>query len=802
MKKIFQLILAAVLMLVPAMVSAQTRISGQVLDSQKLSVIGASVMEKGTGNGCITDADGRFELILQGSEPVIEIACLGYKTIEMPVAGRAVFDITMSEDTEMLQEVVVTALGIQRDKKALGYAISNVDGDNLNTFSKVNPLEALSGQVAGLNISSSGSGAGGSSKITIRGVSSLTGSNEPLYVIDGVPMDNTGGVSAQAGGLYGGTDYGNAANNVNADDIESISVLKGGAAAALYGSRGQNGVIMITTKKGSKRDDSLGIKYGYSISVSRPSIKPEFQNGYSQGTAGKFSATDYQSWGKKMDGSDVTNFLGQSQTLNAIAAHPYDEYFKTGITHNHNVSISQRTEKMGVYLSFTNTSDRGIVPGNRIDKNSVTLRYDTKIGNVLTLDAKANYIDQKAKNRPNLGGSPDNPVYAMYYMPRSVDITSLKNYRTNQGLPVIWTEQYEDAGNGNFIASDNFAFAKSPLLNNPYWSENMNTNYDNRKRLIGFVELNLDIAELFSLPFNFTLKGRAGIDYYNDERFRKTATNTYYKTSGLATMSLINSSFVEENYDFLLNAHHRFGKFGFNASFGGNLMHRKVNSISNSSESGMINLEGNYVVQNFKNVISSQGIAESEIQSLYAFLSLDWDNMVFLDVTARNDWTSVLSPANRSIFYPSVSGSWLISETFNLGRSVDMLKLRASYAAVGSGGNYTSSRYNVYGTSANQFHGLPYGFIPASRVNPDLKSEYTVSAEVGANLIMWKNRFNVDLSWYSNGTKDQIFTAPLAPSSGYSSGIINAGYIKNSGVEAQLRGILVETNGNGGSVQT
>lgn len=773
---------------------AQNTVSGTVVDNAGQTVIGAYIVEKETSNGVITDMDGQFQITLTTSDPVITISCIGYKTQDITVGDRSVFNVVLQEDSELLEEVVVTALGIKREKKALGYAISNVEGDNLTSFSKINPLEALSGQVAGLNISGSGSGAGGSSKVTIRGVSSLTGTNEPLYVVDGVPMDNTGGVDggSDGSGLYGGTDYGNSANNINPDDIESISVLKGGAAAALYGSRGQNGVIMITTKKGAKKDEGLGVRYGYQISVSTPSVMPDFQNEYSQGSAGQFLATNYQSWGRKMDGSIVTNFLGQEQALSPVSEHPYDEYFRTGISHNHNVSVSNRTERMGVYFSFTNTSENGIVPQNNIRKNSFTLRFDTKIADFLTLDAKANYIDQKAHNRPNLGGSPDNPVYSMYYLPRSVSLDMLKDYRTNAGLPVIWTHQYSSNG-GNIIAGDDFAFASSPLLSNPYWSENLNTNDDKRKRLIGFVEVNLDFTKLFDLPFNLSLKVRGGIDYYNDERNRHTATNTYYKANGLATMSLINSSFSEENYDFLLNGNHRFGKFGLNASFGGNLMKRKVYSTSNSSESGLINEEGNYVLQNFNNLITAQGIAESEIQSLYAFLSMDWDNQVFLDITARNDWTSVLSPENWSIFYPSFSGSWLISETFDLGPKVDLLKVRASWASVGSGGNYTSSRYNVYGTSSNQFHGLPYGFIPASRVNPDLKSEYTISYETGVNLIMWKNRLNVDLAYYSNGTKDQIFTTPLAPSSGYATGIINAGYIKNSGFEAQLKGSLIET---------
>ena len=771
---------------------AQKVIKGQISDSKGIPVIGATILEKGTTNGTITDFDGNYSLEVASATSVLQYSYIGYVTQEIKVGNNTVINVTLIEDTQALEEVVVTALGIKRDKKALGYAVSNVEGGNLSAFSKVNPIEGLSGQVAGLNISTSGSGAGGSAKVTIRGVSSLTGPNEPLYVVDGVPMDNTGGVDggADGTGMYGGTDYGNAANNINADDIESISVLKGGAAAALYGSRGQNGVIMITTKKGAKKEDRVGIKYGYQIQVSTPTIKPEFQNSYSQGSAGKFNPTDYQSWGKKMDDSEVTNFLGQTQLLSPINEHPYDTYFKTGISHNHNVSVSNRTDKMGVYFSLTNTNDNGIVPGNEIKKNSLTLRFDTKLGKYITLDAKANYIDQKANNRPNLGGSPDNPVYALWYIPRSVNLASLQNYQTNAGIPVIWTEQYSTM-DGNVIAPDNITYAKSPLLNNPYWSENLNTNYDKRKRIIGFVEMNFDIAKMFNLPFNLNFKARGGIDYYNDERQRQVANNTYYKKSGLATLSLINSSFSEENYDFLLNGSHRFGKFGLNASVGGNLMRRNIYSTNSSSESGMINKEGYYVLQNFNNLVSAQGIAESEIQSLYAFVSMDWDSQFFLDITARNDWTSVLSPKNWSIFYPSVSGSWIISETFDLGENIDMLKLRGSWAAVGSGGNYSSSRYNVYGTSANQFHGLPYGFIPSSRVNSDLRSEYTISSEIGANLIMWQNRLNFDLSYYTNGTKDQIFTAPLAPSSGYAKGIINAGYIKNSGVEMQVKGSVI-----------
>lgn len=301
-------------------VYAQRSIIGQVKDKAGMTVIGVTILEKGTSNGTITDFDGNYQIEVSSDKAVLQFSYIGFITKELIVGSQKVINVTLEEDTQKLEEVVVTALGIKRDKKALGYAVSNVDGNNLSAFSKVNPIEALSGQVSGLNISTSGSGAGGSSKVTIRGVSSLTGSNEPLYVVDGVPMDNTGGVDggSDGSGMYGGTDYGNAANNINADDIESISVLKGGAAAALYGSRGQNGVIMITTKKGSQKDNKLGIKYGYQLQLSTPSIKPNFQNQYSQGSAGKYIATDYQSWGQKLDGSEVVNFLGQKQTLSVI----------------------------------------------------------------------------------------------------------------------------------------------------------------------------------------------------------------------------------------------------------------------------------------------------------------------------------------------------------------------------------------------------------------------------------------------------------------------------------------------------
>lgn len=789
MRKLFGILLITLSMMLTVPLTAKS-VHGRVLGPDSQPLIGAGVFEKGSAsNGTVTDMDGNYQINTVGDNPVLVFSYIGCVSQEIKVGESPVINVTLQDAANELNSVVVTALGIKREAKALGYAVTNVSGEVMPAFSKTNPLQALSGLVPGLNVSSSGSGAGGSNKVTIRGVSSLTGSNEPLYVVDGVPVDNAGGAS---GGEYGGTDYGSSVNNINPDDIENISVLKGGAAAALYGSRGQNGVIMITTKKGSRKSELLGVKYSYQLQLNVPSVLPDFQKDYSQGSAGVFNATNYQSWGVKMNGQEVTNFLGQKQTLQSLT-NPYKDFFQTGISHNHSVAVDKRGDNMGIYVSYTNTEEKGIVPENRFDKNSFTARLDATLGGFVSIDVKANYIVQKGYDRPDLGGSPDNPVYAMYNLPRSVSLDQLEQYQTRQGEPIVWTERYTTSDSGDILTTKTPIYASSPLLNNPYWSRYLNTNKDVRNRLISFAEANLDFKKLFDLPFSLNLKGRAGIDYYTDGRYRMTATNTYFKANGLATMSQSTSSFKEMNYDFLLSASKRFGKFGVNGSFGGNLMKRYTEGLYSSSESGTINTQGPYVIQNFNNVLVSQGIAQNEIQSLYGLVSLDWDNQFYLDLTARNDWTSMLSAANRSIFYPSVSASWILSQTFRMPKTVDLLKLRASWASVGSGGNYSSYRYSIYGTNPNQFHGLPYGFIPSTRVNPDLKSEFTISREVGTNFVMFGNRLNIDLAYYNSGTKDQIFKAAIAPSSGNNTGIINAGYISNSGIEAQMKYSFIRT---------
>ncbi len=769
---------------------AQRTIKGVVYDQDGNTLPGATVVVPGTTTGTTTGMDGDFSLELAEGQNQIEVSFIGYLPETLNTEGKDFIDVVLMPSIEQLQEIVVTALGIKRESKALGYSVQQVEGDALTNSSRISPLSGLAGQVAGLQIGESGSGAGGSSRILIRGANSLTGSNDPLFVIDGVPIDNSGGAS---GGLFGGFDYGNAINNINLDDVESISVLKGGAASALYGARGQNGVIMITTRSGGRKE-GIGISYQAVFSSQQPLIQPDFQTQYSQGSGGTFGRLNSRSWGAKMQGQEVVNFLGETVTLNPSSTHRYDEFFRPALNIDNTITLDKRGENNGILFSASWNQSDGMIRTNEIDKRSFNLRYDSKFTDYLTLDARANYINQQTLNRPNLAGSPDNPIYLMNLLPASVSMDQLNPYQTTLDFPVVWNSSYRVNEDGSIILDQPApSFAASPLLQNPYWATNLNTNQDQRHRLLGFASANMNLKNLFALNFDLDLSLKAGMDYYNDQRERIVAHNTYYKAEGLATGNWNRFELFEGNYDFLLSGGHQWNKFTLRASAGGNIMQRKYRGLSSGSESGLINVVGPYVIQNFNNPISANGISDVEIHSLYGLMSMDYQRMIFLDFTFRNDWTSVLSAANRSYQYPSVSASWLLDETFGLPDMFDMFKIRASYAATGSGGNVPGQRYFQYGTSPNQYLGLPYGFLNSDRPEYDLKPEFTISQEAGIELIMFGNRLRTDLAFYQTGTSDQIFRNPLAPSSGFTAGYINSGLVNNSGIELFTSYRFIET---------
>ncbi len=769
---------------------AQRTITGVVFDHEGNTLPGATVVVEGTTIGATTDLNGEFSLDIPEDKQFIEVSFVGFLSESISVEDTDYVEVELFPTLEQLQEVVVTALGIKRDQKALGYAVESVDADDFQNMSRINPINALAGQMSGLQVSASGSGPGGSTKVLVRGVNSLTGSNEPLYVIDGVPVDNTGGV---AGGQFGGFDYGSAINNINMDDIESISVLKGGAASALYGSRGQNGVIMITTRSGFQ-EEGIGISYQTSFSVDDPLITPEFQNQFSQGSSRQFDRTATRSWGDKMTGQEVVNFLNQDQVLTTNTQDPYS-FFRRGTNFDQSVTLNKRGESNSIYFSASWNQNDGIMPHNAFDRKSFNLRYDSELSDFISFDARANYINQQVENRPNLAGSPDNPIYLFASMPRSIELEQLETFRTVDGYPVVWNSRYDVNPDGSIRwHQEPPAFAQSPLLQNPYWATELNTNQDTRNRLMGFGEINFDFSTWFDLDFDLDLQLKAGIDYYQDRRERITATNTHYVLDGNARGEFYRCEVMEQNYDLLITYGNQWGDFSTVASVGGNIMNRSTRSLSSQSTAGLINEVGPYVIQNFNNPITNQGISDMEIHSLYGLVSTDWRRAIFLDLTLRNDWTSVLAPDNWSYLYPSISSSILLEEFFEMPQYVDMLKLRGSWAGVGSGGSFASQRYFQYGTNPGQYLGLAYGSIPTFRPEYNLKSEFTISQEVGIESILFGNRFNLDISYYQTGTEDQIFRAPMAPSSGFNTGVVNAGYIKNSGIELQTNLRIIEND--------
>jgi len=747
-----------------AFAHGQKVLSGTVLESgSREPVIGASIRLAGDPNtGTATDLDGRFSLEI-GNETRIIVSYVGYQEQIVEVTGKTTVEILLQQDAFQLESVVVTALGITRQEKTIGYAVQEVSGSALSNNSDPNFLNKLSGQVAGLNVSPAGTGPGGTSRILIRGSSSLTGNDEPIFVIDGVIVNNTGGNGAtQDGGL----DYGNAISNLNPDDIASISVLKGPAAAALYGAQGQNGAIIITTKKG-RSDKGLSVSFSTSAVMEQPFIYPAFQDQYGRGSQGTYTPFNTLSFGPKYDGKSVTDWLGR-QTPYQAATGQMQDFFQNGFSTTNNLEISGGNDISQTRLAASHYYYSSIMPNSDITRTSLTLRNTTKLSRAIQMDAKLNYSGQDAFNRPNLGGSPDNPVRSFYIMPRSVVLNDLVPYIDPAGLPILW--------DGRTAGSFN---------QNPYWAVNLNTNADVRSRLLGSMVFNFDL-----LPW---LKGlvRGGVDYINDIRESRIYTNTAYKTSPVANFRYSLANRFIGNYDFLLTGNKNWGNLSTNVSVGGSRLDNKYEGIESSGDD-QVN-PGLWVVNNFKEIQTAQGLSHKRINSLYQFADFGWKNQLYLSFTTRNDWSSALSPNNWSFFYYSANLSWVLSDTWrNLPFNLDFAKFRASFARVGNDTNLgASSRYFTYGNTVGHL-GQPFIRVPAVGPNPDIRPEQTDALEAGIDLRFFKGKLKFDVSWYLNNTKDQIFRAPVAATSGFQSLLVNAGNVKNTGVELHTSAVVYE----------
>ena len=743
-----------------------TKITGTVEDEFG-PVAGASVVIKGTTNGTMTDMDGHFTLEGVKKGDIIQISFIGFATQDIPYTGQTALNVKLEEDAQKLDEVVVTALGMKRDKKALGYAMQELKGDELLSSREPNLANSLSGKVSGLQIVRSSNGVGGSSKIVLRGNNSLTGSNQPLIVVDGTPMDNfTGGVDDVWGNS--GADMGNGLSDINPEDIESMTVLKGASAAALYGSRAGNGVILITTKSG-KKNEGLGITVNAGITTESIFLKPDMQNSFGQGSVGAYDNQSRLSWGPKAEGQTVTDWMGRQVPLRTYDN--IDAFFNTGTSFNEGISFQQNIKGTSVFSSINRSDDAGITPESKLNKTNITLRATTFLDEAekWKVDAKVNYINLNAHNRPIQGVNPSNAFNTIYNLPRSLNVADFKNSVDEDGNMIWW-----DA-------------SKNPQ-ENPYWVTKYRQNNDTRNRLLGNIALKYAPTNWFNVEL------RGGTDYYTTTKNEKVYAGGNPTPSGLYSEG--SETFYENNYSFLATANkdNLIDRLGGFVTFGGNLMIQRRTKMNASA--GELLVPNLFSLNNGINkpTVTSE-LIRRKMNSLYGSLQLNWDGYLFLDITARNDWSSTMSKANRSYFYPSVSLSGVISDMVpKLGGQMPewftFAKVRASYAEVGNDldpyqlyNNFTVGKDENGNTTA-----APGNVLYDSSV----RSELIKSWEAGFDIRFFNNRLGLDAAWYKTNAPRQLLNLPMDPFSGYSSRKVNAGNIQNEGVEISLNGLILD----------
>ena len=796
---------------------AQIRVSGTVTSSDDGEPItGASILVQGTKTGTVTDVDGNFQLTApEGSE--LKVSYLGMKTKNVKVAAN--LKIVLQSDNRTLDDVVVTALGVSREKKALGYSVSEVKGSDLikSRGGVSNPVNALQGKVAGLQISSSSGSMGGSSKIIIRGASSLSGNNQPLFVVDGVPIEGTDYNSTEVGSSdanstargAGGYDYGNLVQDINPDDIENISVLKGAAASALYGSRASNGVIMITTKRGQK-DQGLGVEYsstvGFETVTKLPKLQSQYGGGYgyagSYNTSGSeaddfktktvngvtYTIPDYrmdESWGPKLDGRQVVSWadLQKWETGGKVgnpttsawspATSDYRDFFKTGVSYTNNVAISKAYDNSAFRISYTNTAMTGYLPNSSQYKNTVTVN-----GNIMSKDKKlnvfanVNFFNSRTKGRQDTGYGDNNIM---------VKFTQWGQRQLNMDeLEALYLKADGTQGSWNRSSFDN---ATIPYHNNVYWSRYMNYENDSRNRIYGNVGVSYQILPQLKAQY------KANLDFYADKQYERNAVYSQelsaYKESSRQQYEL--------NHEFLLMYNQAFGDYSVTANVGANIMQRHYELIYGETKGGLAiplyyNLANSITTPEAYNYKLEKGI-----NSLFGDVTIGWKNMLYLEATLRGDKSSTLPKSNNTYVYPSVTASWLFSELLKDKTPwLSYGKLRAGYARVGN----DTDPYQVmqtYTQYTNIDSSTPGYRLSNTLSNSNLKPESTKSWEFGLETSFLNNRLGFDLTYYTTTTSNEILPLSVSGSTGYMYKMINSGTIENKGVEFAFHATPVKT---------
>ena len=765
MKAYFRYMLSLVVLLVgtTGLAFSQNIVTGTVEDADG-PLIGASVLVKGTTVGTITDFDGKYTIEANiGDE--LEFSYMGYTSQTIKVTGKTL-NVTMSENTEVLSEVVVTAMGIKRDRKALGYEVGEVKGEDLTKAKEVNVANGLAGRVAGLVVEGTASGASGSTRVMLRGATEMTGNNQPLYVIDGVPMDNTNFGSA---GTEGGYDLGDGISSVNPDDIESMSVLKGPAAAALYGSRASHGVILITTKKANTGDAKWGVEYNGTLTFdSQLSKWDNVQQEYGMGSDGMcaFDAVSNtnQSWGPKADNGLVLRYFdGQEHPFN-IAPNNTANFFQLGLTANNTAIISMNTGKTGIRFSYSDMRNRDILPNSNMSRNTLTLRANTSLGPV-DLDFNVNFTHEDVKNRPALGDDKSNVGKNLMTLSTTYDQAWLKNYQDEKGEYQNW--------NG-----------MDPYNVNPYWDiyKNKNQSYKNLLRMNGKIVYNI----IPQLKIQATVGTEINRFEFSD--FKYPTTPGY--ESGRLQNSYFNNRMI--NAELLGIYTDTWGDFDFTATAGANVY--DVHNITTINTGINMGIREIIAVSSFQDQSVEENTYNKRIVSVFGSANLGWRHMLYLDATVRGDKSSALASGNNLYVYPSVSGSWVFSELIKSNRKVlPYGKVRLSWAEVGSDTDpyQLSLRYakSQFGTSGYTIGSVYGNLVP----NPDLKPTRTRSWETGFETKWANNRVSLDFTFYHQVSRDQIIAMATSPTSGYDYRLINAGAILNQGFEITFGARLVQT---------
>jgi TonB-linked SusC/RagA family outer membrane protein len=745
------------------------QITGSVSDDSGIPLPGASIVIQGSSSGTTTDFDGNFSIeTSQGSTLVISY--VGYETQQI-VVGSSPINVQLISDNA-LDEVVVTALGLSREKKSLGYSVTEVDGDEINTIKDNNIASSLMGKVAGLNITQSGS-IGSASRITLRGNNSVNGMNQALIVVDGIPI-NADGIESGQNADYSSTVVGGGITDINGYDIESISVLKGPNASALYGSRAGNGVILITTKTGSQTE-GLGISLNTNLTADTVMFLPDFQNEYAQGTLGAAYtdiASDFgsSSWGPKM-GATQMYYDGIPRVSQAYPDNVKD-FFNTGIKAITSMSIQNASENGSVRFSYTNSDIQGMIPNSSMISHNFNLRGVMNLSDKLSIDAKATYFTQEVIGRQQMGG--EGIMGVLYQMPRSVDINDLKKY------------QVDNPGTTDEFKVLNYGGSNSQTAN-PYWMANHDERNDRRNRFFGFAKINYEFTDWLSAFV------RVGADVTDSKTKTITKPGHHFYRGGRMDLNTISSG--ELNTDLVFTAKKDItSDLNVVVNAGGSLSKRTYQGYYQFGENFKIPTK--FFLNNAANILAPNEtpLTTKKVNSAFASANFAYQDFLYVDLTSRNDWSSTLGEENRSYMYNSASVSAILNNIVDPEQEVfNLLKLRAGYAQVGNDTD-PYQLYQTFDVPGQGYLGLTTLSAPSIKLNEDLKPEQVTSVEFGLEGSMLNNRLNFDISIYDKETTDMIFNVPVPAATGFQFFKENVGKVSNKGVEITLGGRIIQNS--------